>query len=84
MVSSNLALLWSVMPPSACIQSPRTASISACKLFQAQLAYGLIGATDGHASLEAELPADFPPVLHDSVSAGVQRRMRVLLAGLDK
>lgn len=34
------------------------------------------------ASLEAELPADFPPTLHDSVSAGVQRRMRVLRAGL--
>jgi serine/threonine-protein kinase HipA len=35
------------------------------------------------ASLEAELPADFPQTLHDSVSTGVQRRMRVLRAGLD-
>jgi hypothetical protein len=35
------------------------------------------------ASLEAELPADFPQVLHDSVSAGVQHRMRILQAGLD-
>lgn len=33
------------------------------------------------ASLEAELPVDFPPTLHESVSAGVQRRMRVLRAG---
>jgi serine/threonine-protein kinase HipA len=34
-------------------------------------------------SLESELPADFPPALHESVSAGVARRMRVLLAGLE-
>jgi serine/threonine-protein kinase HipA len=33
-------------------------------------------------SLEGELPTDFPPVLHESVKAGVQRRMRVLQAGL--
>lgn len=32
------------------------------------------------ASLEAELPMDFPPALHETVSAGVKRRMRVLLA----
>jgi serine/threonine-protein kinase HipA len=35
------------------------------------------------ASLEDELPANFPPALHESVSAGVQRRMRVLRAGLE-
>lgn len=35
-------------------------------------------------SLEAELPAGFPQALHDSVSAGVQRRMRVLRAGLEQ
>jgi len=35
------------------------------------------------ASLEGELPADFPPALHESVSAGVQRRLRVLQAGLE-
>jgi len=35
------------------------------------------------ASLEGELPADFPPALHDSVSAGVERRLRVLRAGLE-
>lgn len=35
------------------------------------------------ASLEGELPADFPPALHESVNAGVQRRMRVLQAGLE-
>lgn len=35
------------------------------------------------ASLEGELPADFPPALHESVSAGVQRRMRVLQTGLE-
>lgn len=34
------------------------------------------------ASLEAELPPDFPAVLHDSVRAGVDRRLRVLRAGL--
>lgn len=34
------------------------------------------------ASLESELPPDFPPAFHESVSAGVQRRMRVLQAGL--
>lgn len=34
-------------------------------------------------SLEGELPADFPPALHESVSTGVQRRMRVLQAGLE-
>ncbi len=34
-------------------------------------------------STEAELPAGFPPDLHDSISAGVRRRMRVLRAGLD-
>ncbi|MBS0570665.1 MAG: type II toxin-antitoxin system HipA family toxin [Proteobacteria bacterium] len=34
-------------------------------------------------SIEAELPAGFPPELHDSVSAGVRRRMRILRAGLD-
>ncbi|MBB1060001.1 type II toxin-antitoxin system HipA family toxin [Marilutibacter spongiae] len=33
-------------------------------------------------SLESELPADFPPALHKSVSAGVERRMKVLRAGL--
>ena len=33
------------------------------------------------ASLEAELPADFPQALHDSASAGVQRRLRVLRVG---
>ncbi|MFT4198256.1 MAG: type II toxin-antitoxin system HipA family toxin [Pseudoxanthomonas sp.] len=38
----------------------------------------------GHAlaSLEAELPADFPQELHASVGAGIQRRMEVLSAGL--
>lgn len=36
------------------------------------------------ASLEAELPADFPQGLHDSIGAGVQRRMRILRAGLDQ
>lgn len=35
------------------------------------------------ASLDKELPADFPPALHESVSAAVQRRMRVLQAGLN-
>lgn len=35
------------------------------------------------ATLESELPADFPAALHDSVSAGVGRRMRVLRAGLE-
>lgn len=35
------------------------------------------------AALESELPADFPPALHDSVSAGVERRMRALRAGLE-
>lgn len=35
------------------------------------------------ASLEGELPGDFPPALHESVSAGVQRRVRVLEAGLE-
>jgi len=35
------------------------------------------------ASLEAELPAGFPAALHDSVSAGVVRRMRVLRAGIE-
>jgi serine/threonine-protein kinase HipA len=35
-------------------------------------------------SIEAELPADFPADLHDSVSAGVRRRMQILRAGLDK
>jgi serine/threonine-protein kinase HipA len=34
------------------------------------------------ASLEAELPPDFPQALHDSVSAGVQHRMGGLRAGL--
>jgi len=34
-------------------------------------------------SLESELPADFPPALHESVSIGVERRMRVLRAGLE-
>jgi serine/threonine-protein kinase HipA len=38
---------------------------------------------DAMASLEAELPPDFPPTLHESVLAGVQRRMRVLRAGLE-
>ncbi len=33
-------------------------------------------------SLEGELPADFPPSMHESVSAGVQHRMRVLKTGL--
>ena len=36
------------------------------------------------ASLEAELPADFSQGLHDSIGAGVQRRMRILRAGLDQ
>ena len=36
------------------------------------------------ASLEAELPADFPQILHDSIGAGVHRRMRILRAGLDQ
>ncbi|MEN4903506.1 type II toxin-antitoxin system HipA family toxin [Luteimonas sp. TWI1437] len=35
------------------------------------------------ASLERALPADFPAALHASVSGGVGRRMRVLLAGLN-
>lgn len=35
------------------------------------------------ASLEGELPADFPPALHESVSAGVESRMRILRAGLE-
>ena len=35
-------------------------------------------------SLEAELPADFPTRLHDSVKAGIQRRMKVLMAGLEQ
>jgi serine/threonine-protein kinase HipA len=35
------------------------------------------------ASLEGELPEGFPPALHESVSAGVQRRIRVLRAGLE-
>lgn len=35
------------------------------------------------ASLGKELPADFPPALHESVSAGVQRRMRMLQTGLN-
>ncbi|MDR6841327.1 type II toxin-antitoxin system HipA family toxin [Pseudoxanthomonas sacheonensis] len=39
---------------------------------------------DALTSLEAELPADFPQALHESVSGGVQARMRVLLAGLEK
>ncbi len=39
---------------------------------------------DALASLEVELPEDFPPALHESVSAGVQRRMRVLRAGLER
>lgn len=34
------------------------------------------------ASLEAELPTDFPQALHDSISSGIQRRMLVLRAGL--
>jgi serine/threonine-protein kinase HipA len=34
-------------------------------------------------SIEAELPAGFPASLHDSVSAGVRRRMQILRAGLD-
>lgn len=34
------------------------------------------------ASLERELPMDFPSELHDSVSAGARHRMRVLQAGL--
>lgn len=38
---------------------------------------------DALVSLEGELPADFPPALHESVSAGVQSRMRVLQAGLE-
>ncbi|WP_407353167.1 type II toxin-antitoxin system HipA family toxin [Luteimonas sp. R10] len=39
---------------------------------------------DALASFEAGLPADIPPALHESVSAGVQRRMRVLRAGLEQ
>lgn len=35
-------------------------------------------------SLEAELPAEFPPALHESVSAGVRRRMQGLRAGLEQ
>lgn len=35
-------------------------------------------------SLEAELPADFPQALHDSVSAGVRSRMRMLQADLGR
>ena len=35
------------------------------------------------AALEGELPADFPQVLHESVSAGVRRRMTALRAGLE-
>jgi len=38
---------------------------------------------DALGSIEAELPAGFPPELHDSVSAGVRRRMQILRAGLD-
>jgi serine/threonine-protein kinase HipA len=34
------------------------------------------------ASLEAELPDGFPQDLHESVKAGIQRRMRVLESGL--
>lgn len=34
-------------------------------------------------SLESELPGGFPSVLHESVSAGVGRRMRVLRASLE-
>ncbi|WJI15453.1 type II toxin-antitoxin system HipA family toxin [Pseudoxanthomonas winnipegensis] len=34
-------------------------------------------------SLESELPPDFPPTLHDAVSAGVKRRMRGLQAALE-
>lgn len=34
-------------------------------------------------SLESELPADFPPALHESVSAGAGHRMRLLRAGLE-
>lgn len=37
---------------------------------------------DALASIEAELPADFPHALHDSVSAGIQRRMHNLRADL--
>jgi serine/threonine-protein kinase HipA len=36
------------------------------------------------ASLEAELPDDFPPSLHASVSSGVRRRMQVLRTGLER
>lgn len=36
------------------------------------------------ASLEAELPENFPQALHDSVSAGIQSRMRVARAGLEQ
>lgn len=38
---------------------------------------------DALRSIEAELPADFPASLHDSVGAGVRRRMQILRAGLD-
>jgi serine/threonine-protein kinase HipA len=38
---------------------------------------------DALAALESELPADFPPGLHDSVCSGVKRRMRILRAGLE-
>lgn len=34
------------------------------------------------ATLESGLPADFPPALHESVSSGVKRRMRMLQAGI--
>lgn len=36
------------------------------------------------ASLEGELPEDFPPALHESVDVGVRRRMRILRAGLEQ
>lgn len=35
-------------------------------------------------SIEADLPANFPPNMHDSVSAGVRRRMQILRVGLDQ
>ncbi|MDQ2702239.1 MAG: type II toxin-antitoxin system HipA family toxin [Pseudomonadota bacterium] len=35
-------------------------------------------------ALESDLPTDFPQDLHESVKAGVQRRMRTLRLGLDQ
>jgi len=40
------------------------------------------GMSSAIAALEAELPADFPQQLHESVKNGIQGRMRVLEAGI--